>query len=130
MNQADPDDDVGARLARDAATFGGVPSPAARAALRARLAALPPRRRRAPRWLLPLAAACAVAVLATWPRGGAAEPRATAGRAPAWPSPLTGAADRTLLPLQVELVSLRHDAEALARGILGQVPAPLRCLVR
>ncbi|HZN40125.1 MAG TPA: hypothetical protein VFD82_15065 [Planctomycetota bacterium] len=130
MNQADREDEVGARLTRDAEAFCGMPSAGARAALLASLASLPPRRRRAPRLLLSLAAACTIAGFATWPHGDAAGPRAEPSRADTWRLPLAGTADRALMPLQVELAGLTHDAEALARGIWGQVPAPLRHLVR
>jgi hypothetical protein len=127
-------DELDARLLRDARSWGGAPSAAARAELRARLAVLRRARRALPRRLVPLAAACALAAtFLAWPRAREEAPplpaRNGSGRSSAQVL-AAEATERALMPLRIELAGLTHDGEALARGIWAQVPAPLRRLVR
>ncbi len=125
-------DEVAARLTRDATTWGGEPSEAGQTALRARLATLPPNKRSFLPWFLPLAAACAL-VTTFFALDWAAEatrplPRRSQS---ARSSPEAGGATKgALAPLRGELAGLTQDAEALARGVWGQVPAPLRRVIR
>ena len=125
-------DDVALRLARDATSWGGEPSEAARLALRARLAMLPPNRRVVRRWLPLLVAACALVVaLLAWHRVRGTSRLPVRHDLPVESLAVVhNATDRALAPLRSELAGLTQDAEALARGIWTRVPAPLRRLVR
>jgi len=129
-----PDSDAGclaelaSRLERDAPRWGGAPSEAARAALRARLRGLP-RGARLRRRVPFLAASALIAAWLLWPH--------PSGRAPLRPPTAVlraetlavDATDRALAPLRVELAALGDDGIALARGLWRRVPGPVRVLV-
>ncbi len=127
-----------ARLRREAPGWGGAPAPAARDALRARLATLPSPR--APRWPLLVAsmaaAAALVVVVMLWrtptpttipqvPTPQVPLPQAPAPRA----FDVSALEERALAPLRAELAGLAHDGEVLARGMWQQVPEPMRRLL-
>jgi hypothetical protein len=130
MSDPDPDHvDLAAGLARDAQRWGGAPSEAARAALRARLRTAARPRPFPLRPILWLAASALVAAWLFWPR-----PTARAPSPPAVPALraeilAASAADRALAPLQVELKALGDDGVALARGLWRRVPGPVRVLL-
>ncbi len=125
------DDDLELRLRRDAPAWGGGPTDAARAALRARVASLP--RAHAPRWPLVAAALAAAAALVAY----AVFARSTEeARDPVAPTPSTTRAfdvtaleAQALAPLRKELAGLARDGELLARGVWQQVPEPVRRLL-
>lgn len=132
-----PDRDLELRLRREASAWGDGPSAPARAALRARLATLPPAR--APRWPLLVAALAAAAALVAiaflWrPQTPAPVPEAPVPQAPD-PAQASRAFDvsaleeRALAPLRAELAGLAHDGKLLARGMWQQVPEPMRRLL-
>ena len=142
-----PDRDLELRLRREASAWGDGPSAPARAALRARLATLPPAR--APRWPLLVAALAAAAALVAiaflWrPQTPAPVPEAPVPQAPVPQAPAPQAPDpaqasrafdvsaleeRALAPLRAELAGLAHDGKLLARGMWQQVPEPMRRLL-
>ena len=126
-------DDLDARLRRDARTVASAPSPAARARLRARMAALPaPRPPR--RWhrLAMAAMAAAVLLLALLPCAHLLRPPAAPPAAPLLPAAELAprAVARALEPLRAELAGLRQDGVALAQELWRQVPQPVRALLR
>ena len=118
------DDELEARLRKDARALRDAPTPAATARLHAAIAELPGPRRTAGRVVAWLAGAAALAALYAWSvRAPEPAPQVT----PA-PRPKV-AVEAAIAPLEHELVALSDDASTLAGAVWQGVPRPLRELL-